>query len=569
MKNSVENNRKSTGRNTLLLRALKEENQLLKAQLEEQFELVSKSETLQSENKALIAKFEALETKLQEMLPHYDWLNRQVFGNKSERYTPEPDLHVNDLFNQGKEGESGETDKKEEPEEKVIAEHTRKIKKKKSSKMKMGESVPVFINLIDIPEEERTCPVTGELFRQIGEDRKEQLYITPARAINLVTVRPKYANTIDTPEGPKTEVMQSDPAPVLLRGSKFHVSALIYLIVQKFVFHVPLNRIIEDLRNKDVTVSSQALSGALIRVAAKLKPLFELMEKELFSQKHLFTDDTGAKMLQNKAGPAKKTHVWVYIGGDPDKPPYMIYKHSLGHGHDVPREHLSEFSGQITADAFGGYVRLDRDPDVDILWNACWDHGRRKFEPYAKTSKVSGFMMEKIRDLSMNERECWATDAQERMRIRTEIQTPLVDEIFKELKRVNDLGELTPKNKVQVGINYFLDNETNFRRFLTDPKLRIENNTSEHGARKVVIGRNNWMFFGSKRGADAGCMFMSFAQTCRKMEIDLTDYLTDIFGKLAVIDVNDTEKMRELLPHVWKENNTCQNIDIPQLQRCI
>jgi len=103
----------------------------------------------------------------------------------------------------------------------------------------------------------------------------------------------------------------------------------------------------------------------------------------------------------------------------------------------------------------------------------------------------------------------------QRQQVRDELQKLLVDKIFDELNRVNDLGELTPKNKVQVGINYFIINEINFRRFLTDPKLKIENNTSEHGARKVVIGRNNWMFFGSKRGANAGCLFMSFTQTCR------------------------------------------------------
>lgn len=565
MINLDKNLSESPDQNAHVVSLLMEQNELLKGQLSqvnELLQLVQKENTelkmrcnnLEARCKELEGQNSSLKIKHDEMNGHYQWLERQMFGKKSERYIPEPVLHMNDLFNLGGESDQVEPDD-EKPKEKVIGEHTRKVGKKKSSKLQIGETVSTIENLIDIPEDERTCPVTGELYKKIGEDRKEQLYIVPSKVCKLITVRPKYANTIETPVGPKTQILQAKPEPELLRGSKFHYSFLVYLIVQKFVFHIPLNRIIEDMKNKDVGVSSQALSGTLIAVAAKFKILFELMEKELFKQKHLFTDDTGAKMLLNKSAPAKKTYVWIYIGGDPDKPQYMIYKHTLGHSEDIPREHLSEFSGCITADAFGGYVKLDRDPNVDIKWNACWDHGRRKFEPYISTSPLSKFMLDNIRELSMNERECWNVDAKQRQQLRDELQKPLVDKIFDELNRVNDLGGLTPKNKVQVGINYFINNEINFRRFLTDPKLKIENNTSEHGARKVVIGRNNWMFFGSKRGADAGCLFMSFTQTCRRMDINPTDYLTYVFRRLPTISETDTKQMRELLPHIWKKNN--------------
>ncbi len=575
MKKPVSSNRNSSDKRDEIIVLLTEQNHLLKEQneqhtdmvkqqsviirhyqeLEEQFQklksvneqLVAENKQLTVENKHLKSENRELNEKFQEMQAHYDWLKRQVFGQKGERYVASQDSTTPDLFN-------ADTETDEKPKEKEIAAHTRKAgsNKKTSSKLRFDDDVTTVEELIDIPEEEKFCPETGEQLEIIGYDPKEQLYCVPSNFFRLIIKRPKYA--LRKKDG-TTEIRQRKAEPELIRGSKFHSTFLAYLCVQKYVFHIPLNRIIEDLLNKGVHVSSQALSGLVINLGDKLKPLFEVMNEELFKQKYLFTDDTGGKMLQKGAGKAKNTYVWVYIGGDPSKPQYMLYKHSLGRGHDVPREHLSGFSGTITADAFGGYTKLNNDPDSGILWNGCWDHARRNFEPYASTSKIAAFMMDAIREISMNERECWLTGPNGRLAIRQDVQVPLVEEMFEEMKRVSDKGILTPKNKVAVAIKYMLKNEGAFRRFLTDPNLRIENNTSERGMRKIVLGRANWMFFGSERGAEAGCTIMSFAQTCRNMNISPSEYFEDIFQKLAIIDSTDKKALKQLLPDRWQKLN--------------
>lgn len=511
--------------------------------------LLDKSLALKTENARLTAENANLKESLDSANHLLGWYKRHVFGQRSEKFVSE-EFKVDDLFGANPEDDVIEVN------EKTIAAHTRKSTNKKSTKLSFADRVPVEEVIIDLPEEERTCPVTGEALEQIGEDRKEELFITPAKVKRVITIRPKYSKLVKIETGYQTEIIQAKAEPTLVRGSKFHFSFLVHLCVQKFVFHMPLNRIIEDMNNKGVTVSSQVLSSLIINISEKLTPLFELMEKELFKQKYLFFDDTGAKMLDKGSKKAKKTHVWVHVGGDPDKPKYVIYKHTEKRLIDTPAEMLAGFQGVITADALAGHVKLNDDPDSGILWNGCWDHARRNFEPYVKSSKTAAFMMEAIRELSMNERECWKTCHKGRLDIRREIQTPLVDEMFAEMNRVKDAGTLTPKNKVLKAINYMVGREEVFKRFLTDSKLRIENNNAEHGARKLVIGRNAWMFFGSKRGADAGCKILSFAQSCRNMEIMPEDYFSDIFQKLAIIDTTDQKQLRELLPHIWKENTS-------------
>ena len=497
------------------------------------------------------AENETLTKQVEELTGQLEWLKRQIFGQKSERFVPKPDMQQDDLFGFSEDATT-DTNNDTDKAKALIPAHTRTIQKKKSSKLTFGENVPVAEEIIDIDEKLKVCPVTGKKLKIIGYDTKEQLLVVPGKFMKLIIRRPKYALY----KGDEVKILQAKAKPELIRGSKFHVSFLVHLCVQKFVFHMPLNRIIEELKNKDITVSSQALSNLVINISNKITPLYDLMKKELFKQKYIFTDDTGAKMLERGSPKARSTFVWTYTGGEVGKPQYMIYLHTLGRGHDIPAKHLADFKGTITADAFGGYEKLDSDPESGIEWSACWDHARRNFEPYATSTKISRFMLDAIRELSMNERKCWLTDSKGRLDIRREVQTPIVEAIFEELERVKRSREFTPKSKIMKAVNYMLKRKEAFCRFLTDPMLRIENNTAERTARKVVMGRNAWMFYGSENGAEAGCKIMSLMQTCRNLDIKPEEYLLDVFNKLAEMK-NLTEKnLRPLLPDVWQKKQS-------------
>jgi len=507
--------------------------------------LMEQNEQLKQQNSQFLKNNNELEKKFAEMQVHYEWLLRQLFGRKSERFIPDGNAGQDDLFG------FTEQDTGKDPEEKEIKAHTRTVRKKQSTKLSFSNDVTVVREVLDIPEEEKVCPETGKPLKCIGVDSKEQLFCVPSKFVKLIIERPKYALPVDTDKGPKTEVLQRKAEPELIRGTKFHHTFMAYLAVQKYVFHVPLNRTIEQLRYNGITVSSQALSGLIINIGDKLKALYELMMKELLKQKYLFTDDTGSKMLEKGRGQAKNTYIWAYIGGEVGKPQYIIYKHTHGRKHDDPREHLAGFTGTITADAFGGYEKLENDAESGIDWNACWCHARREFEKCTKSSTHARGIMSMMQELFMVERECWETDPTGRLAIRQDVQTEYVEAIFDEIQWMSDNLELVPGTPLHKAVNYMLKRPAVFKRFLDDHNLRIENNTAEHAMRKFVIGRKNWMFFGSQRGADAGCTIMSFAQTCRIMDINPNEYFEDIFQKLAVIEKGDKKALKKLLPDRW------------------
>ena len=56
-----------------------------------------------------------------------------------------------------------------------------------------------------------------------------------------------------------------------------------------------------------------------------------------------------------------------------------------------------------------------------------------------------------------------------------------------------------------------------------------DNNAAERAIRPFVVGRKNWLFSGSPRGADASCFFYSLIETAKANNLNPYDYLTWIF----------------------------------------
>ncbi len=256
-------------------------------------------------------------------------------------------------------------------------------------------------------------------------------------------------------------------------------------------------------------------------------------------------------MLDPGNGKTKTTRIWIYSCANPNAPPYQIYSFSPDRSHFYPTNFLKNFEGVIHADAYEAYVKLDADESSCIDRAACWCHARRYFEEVKSIDlKLRDNVLRKIRYLFMFERLAWKADSQTRLKIRQEHELKIIDEIFTMLREKVVEGTLLPKSNLAKAIGYMLKYENNFRLYLNDPNIRMENNTAERGLRKVVPGRKNWLFFGSKRAGEAAAVIYSLIQTCRIMGIEPFEYMTDIFKRLMT---HQNNRLFELLPDKWAE----------------
>ena len=92
--------------------------------------------------------------------------------------------------------------------------------------------------------------------------------------------------------------------------------------------------------------------------------------------------------------------------------------------------------------------------------------------------------------------------------------------------------KVPPKSGIGGAINYTLKFWNGLTRYLEDGRLEIDNNLTERSIKPFVIGRKNWLFFDSTKGASSGAIIYSLIETCKAHKIEPYAYLKYILGKI-------------------------------------
>jgi transposase len=100
----------------------------------------------------------------------------------------------------------------------------------------------------------------------------------------------------------------------------------------------------------------------------------------------------------------------------------------------------------------------------------------------------------------------------------------------------------------------YLDNQwSKLIRYCEDGRLDIDNNAIERAIRPFVIGRNNWQFSDTVKGAKASANLYSLIEAVKNHGLEPYRYLRHIFKELP--NAQSLESIEMLLPwNVDKEN---------------
>ena len=108
---------------------------------------------------------------------------------------------------------------------------------------------------------------------------------------------------------------------------------------------------------------------------------------------------------------------------------------------------------------------------------------------------------------------------------RNEETKPLLDYFFKWLMTVNPAGG----SKLAKAVQYALNEKRYLYGFLDDPGIEISNNRAENAIRPFVVGRKNWLFSDSPKGAEASAMLYSLVVSAKMNGLNAEDYLFRLF----------------------------------------
>ena len=517
--------------------------------------MLTAKDTVIKEQEKLLESRAAEISKLKEQL---DWFKRQVFGQKSERIIdiPADCPELPGLILPEAVVESAPV------KENISYERKKGVKKNKGNcTLSLPADIPIEEKVIELPEEKRFHPKTGETLVEISRETVDKLAYTPETYKIKRSVYIKYAVKGKTLSG----IFQQPAEDCIIQGSKFDASFMAHVVTEKFGYHLPFYRQQEKLNFLKIEIERQTLSSLVLNLGLRVAPICDEMKKQMFRYGYLFTDDTTVQMLQPGSGKTKECRIWVYVNAKPNAPPYTIFEFTEGRSSKYPRSFLKNFEGVIHADAYESYVSIDKNDKFPIRWSACWCHARRYFEEAkAGDRELRNTVLKYMRYLFMFERTAWKQNAETRLKIRLEKEKPIIDAIYELMRKKVAEGKMLPEDKLTKAVGYLQKHEANFRMYLNDPNLRMENNSAERPLRKIVLGRKNWLFIGSKRAGEAAGNLISLVQTCRTLNINPQEYLDDIFRRLPS---HPHKNINELLPDQWKKLRTEANSAVIQCNR--
>ena len=92
---------------------------------------------------------------------------------------------------------------------------------------------------------------------------------------------------------------------------------------------------------------------------------------------------------------------------------------------------------------------------------------------------------------------------------------------------------MSGKNKLAEAIGYAINEKAYLYTFLENGNVPMDNNRAENAIRPFAVGRKNWLFNNTARGADCSAALYSIVSTAQANGLDAEKYLTELFRQPA------------------------------------
>lgn len=474
-------------------------------------------------------------------------LRRAKFGPSSEK-TPKQIEGQLSLFNEAELEVNGPVT---EPIKKDVRGHTRvNTKTKREELMK---DLPVREILCGSAPEDQICPGCHSSLRPLGKETvREELEYIPAKLQIVRYVRMSY----ECPKCKHTDhpYIQKVLTPTsLLNHSLASPSSVANVMYQKYGNSVPLYRQEKGWEQLGIYLSRATMTNWVIRCSQDhLMPVVEHLRKKLLSRDIVHCDETPVQVLREEGKkPQAKSYMWLYRTGNDEKAPIVLYDYQPSRNGDHAVTYLKDFKGYVHSDGFSGCNKLK-----DITRCGCWAHLRRKFVeaiPAKKSKKASLTSAEIGRDycnqLFKIENSLKDLSPDERFHKRLELEKPVLGAFWCWLENLTFLkGSALGKAVV-----YAKNQKPYMENYLLDGRLAISNNAAENAIRPFTVGRKNWLFADTPKGAAASAAVYSLIETAKANDINVYTYLEYLLLYMPDTDwLNDPAQLDHLMP--WSES---------------
>jgi len=473
----------------------------------------------------------------------------RYYGKKSEKLKEE-DERQGRLFD---EAEFYAEEPAPPAEEKVLVPaHTRK----KGGRRPKNTKLPVVEVVHELASEDKTCPCCGESRPEIGQERSSEYDVVPSYVRLLTHVRKKYGpcacQGFDE-SGEKSVIIAPGPVKIV-KGSDFSNRTIALFVVGKFTDALPYYRLSRILTRFGLEVGRATLCKLAVSVGHAIGPLIDRMIRDMMASPVVLMDETPLTVLEQVTGkdpPRKKCYMWVQRGYWQGKPIHRFAYHESRSG-SFADSLLEGFSGYLQTDGYAGYTHFEAKAGIRAV--GCFAHMRRKFVEAWEVAQRTGVAKEAIDIIA----RLYAEEAS----LRRKLERGAIDEdafvatraarvslILSELRAwlFETAKKVAPSSQLGRAVDYAIKVFDRAARFVEHPLLRPDTNLVENAIRPFVVGRKNWLFSGSERGAHASAGLYSLIETAKVNGHEPLRYLSYVFDRLPLCK-SDSD-IEALLPY--------------------
>lgn len=416
-------------------------------------------------------------------------------------------------------------------------------RKKRRRGVKARDSVERQIHEHKVPNEERKCEKCGRPKTSLGVDVSTSLEYQPGHFIVHEHRREKCVcstckDGVTTAKGPIKPIEKSPVTPSLLA----------HVVVSKHVDHTPLHRLSRMYARCGVEIPVSTLADWDAYVANTVTPLVDLLADRVLKAHVLGIDGTGLKVLdRNSPDNIERGTIWTCVGDERD----VLFRYRpTGQGAGGPWEFLAKRTGYVQADAANVFDRLYNGRAARAIEIGCWYHGRRGLTALQDMDCRVAYPLRLIARLYRIEHlaDARQLSPDERVLLRQQRSQVVLDKLKRWL--IITSGSEPPGSDMAKAIGYLFNQWESLTCFLTDGRIKLDNNVVEQQHRDIALGRRNFLFAGSHDAARRMATIYSLTRTCAQYKVPPLPYFTDILQKFA--NGWPQERYAELLPDQWQ-----------------
>ena len=478
---------------------------------------------------------------------------RKQFGSSSEKYAE--GYEQMDLFN---EAEASADPEAEEPTFEEVHPSSYKRKKRTGKKEEDLSDFEVTETIeYKLAGEDRYCPECGKKYKIVTKETVKRLKCVPAKFEVVEEVTYVYSC-------PECGFMKRpEKTPPLVSGGSIATPSLVAGIMNaKYVNGMPLARQEREFARYNLNLSTKTMANWIIGCANRyLKPLYDRMKEEFLKSRYIHCDETRIQVIgePDQKG-TTQNWMWVYLTDEYSESPRMaLFDYERTRAGYHPVKFLDgRFHGYLTCDGYQAYHGLDD----SITVTGCFTHARRRFDA-ALTALKKDFTREQLKEtvaynamtrigiLYKVEELIRNKTPEERYEERQKQSRPVVDALFEWLHSMED--SVDRSSLIGDAILYTLNQEPYLRRYLDDGHLSIDNNSAERAIKNFAVGRRNWLFAKSIRGADASAVVYSITETALLNGLKPYVYLTYVLDQIRQMGpFPKPDELERLLP--WSDD---------------